>query len=166
MTEAQPSIGRGATLTKDDYRTPAGLFDRLNRAYRFNLDPAPYPRPPAYDGLTAEWSGPDGANGRAFVNPPYGKLTPIFLEKALREIQAGRCDLAVFLIFARTDTKWFHRLVLPAAQEIVFLEGRLTFEGADGSSPFPSLLAIFHRDPPSNKPRIFGLSPTAKERGL
>jgi hypothetical protein len=36
-------------------------------------------------------------------------------------------ELAVFLIPARTDTRWFHDIVLPHAREIRFLRGRLKF---------------------------------------
>ena len=49
----------------------------------------------------------------------------------------------MFLIPARTDTKWFHEIVLPHAQEIRFLRGRLKFGGMKNSAPFPSMLVIF-----------------------
>jgi hypothetical protein len=52
-------------------------------------------------------------------------------------------ELAVFLIPARTDTRWFHEIVLAAAKEIRFIKGRLKFGDAKNSAPFPSMVVIF-----------------------
>jgi hypothetical protein len=49
----------------------------------------------------------------------------------------------VYLIPARTDTKWFHEMVLPNAKEIRFIKGRLKFGDAENSAPFPSMLVVF-----------------------
>lgn len=51
----------------------------------------------------------------------------------------------MFLIPARTDTRWFHNIVLPHAKEIRFLRGRLKFGDAKNSAPFPSMVVIFER---------------------
>ena len=42
----------------------------------------------------------------------------------------------------RTDTAWFHENVYPHAR-IEFLRGRLKFEGAAASAPFPSMIAVW-----------------------
>jgi site-specific DNA-methyltransferase (adenine-specific) len=60
-----------------------------------------------------------------------------FLERALE------AEVAVFLIPARTDTRWFHEIVLPYAAEIRFIKGRLKFSGAKNSAPFPSMIVVF-----------------------
>jgi hypothetical protein len=140
---AAPSRGPGGGRTRDDYGTPYGLLADLALEFSFDFDPCPYPRPPGFDGLRVPWGR------RAFVNPPYGRMVPRFLDKAIFEIRAGRCDLAVFLLFARTDTEWFHRLVLPYA-ELRWLRGRLSFLGAKGPAPYPSLLAILRSPLPSD----------------
>jgi site-specific DNA-methyltransferase (adenine-specific) len=57
--------------------------------------------------------------------------------------RAQEAEIAVFLIPARTDTRWFHEIVLPHAKEIRFLKGRLKFGGAKNSAPFPSMVVIF-----------------------
>jgi hypothetical protein len=49
----------------------------------------------------------------------------------------------VFLVPARTDTRWFHDVVLPNAREIRFLRGRLKFGDAENSAPFPSMIVVF-----------------------
>jgi len=51
----------------------------------------------------------------------------------------------VMLLPARTDTKWMHDYVFGNAH-VIFLEGRLKFEGSKSSAPFPSLLAIWDND--------------------
>lgn len=48
------------------------------------------------------------------------------------------------LIPARTDTKWFHDYVYKKDRvEVRFIKGRLKFEGAKNSAPFPSMVVIF-----------------------
>lgn len=146
MSGAQPSRGPGGGLTKDDYRTPPGLMARIYADWGLNFDPCPYPREPGYDALLCAWYHDGEGPSRAFVNPPYGKEAARFMEKAVGEIRDGRCEIAVFLVFARTDTKAFHRTVLPYAREIAFIEGRITFVGADGASPYPSMLVVFDKE--------------------
>lgn len=85
--------------------------------------------------LFVEWKGK-----RAFVNPPYGPGIRPFLERA-RE-----ADVAVFLIPARTDTRWMHEIVLPYAKEIRFIKGRLKFGGSKNSAPFPSMIVVFEKE--------------------
>jgi site-specific DNA-methyltransferase (adenine-specific) len=82
--------------------------------------------------LFVQWRGK-----RVFCNPPYGPGLRSFLERALE------ADIAVFLIPARTDTRWFHEIVLPYAKEIRFIKGRLKFGDSKNSAPFPSMIVIF-----------------------
>jgi site-specific DNA-methyltransferase (adenine-specific) len=49
----------------------------------------------------------------------------------------------VFLLPARTDTRWFHDFVLPRAAEIRFIRGRLKFGGSKNAAPFPSMVVVF-----------------------
>jgi site-specific DNA-methyltransferase (adenine-specific) len=55
-------------------------------------------------------------------------------------------ELAVYLIPARTDTRWFHEICLPHAKEIRFLRGRLKFGDAKNCAPFPSMIVIFKKE--------------------
>lgn len=137
---------------KDDWETPAGLFDELHKEFNFTLDAAassanhklPKYYTAADDGLVHSWAGE-----RVFCNPPYSRRTKTnpgqeaWIEKAYNEAQNG--TLAVMLLPARTDTKAFHRYILNRA-EIRFMEGRLHFE-VEGkprsAAPFPSMLVIF-----------------------
>lgn len=115
--------------------TPQALYEALDGEFRFNLDPCPPDF--ATDGLLLDWTG-----RRVFCNPPYGPSIPRWISKG------PSAQLAVFLLPARTDTRWFHELCLPHAQEIRFLKGRLRFSEGAGSAPFPSMLAIFEQRAP------------------
>lgn len=66
------------------------------------------------DGLAEHWKG------RVWCNPPYGKETPNWLKKM--------CDHGngIALVFARTDTKWFHEYATKA-NALLFMKGRVQF---------------------------------------
>ena len=156
----------------DEHGTPQPLFDRLNDEFHFDLDvcataphevlvnpsgfsqsplaaikPATMLDPgnakcPIYfdkeaDGLSQHWFG------RVWMNPPFTKgQVGKWVEKLVHELVDGRIDLAVALVAARPDTKWWEK-VATYASEIRFLKGRLTFEGNTESAPFPSAVCIF-----------------------
>lgn len=72
-------------------------------------------------------------------NPPYGDVADW--------LQRGReAALAVFLLPARTDTRWSHELVLPFAAEVRFIRGRLRFGNATNSAPFPSMVVVMKQE--------------------
>jgi site-specific DNA-methyltransferase (adenine-specific) len=113
----------------EHWATPPEVFSRLNGEFNFTLDPCPL-EPPC-DGLTRLWAGE-----RVYCNPPYNREIPKWLAKA-RE-----AELAVYLLPARTDTRWWHEYAMKA-DEIRFLKGRLKFGGAKHGAPFPSCVVIF-----------------------
>jgi site-specific DNA-methyltransferase (adenine-specific) len=114
----------------EHWQTPDDLYRALDSEFCFTLDPCPNG---ATDGLIRNWGG-----HRVYCNPPYGRGIGQWIEKA------AEADLAVFLLPARTDTKWWHELGMKA-QEIRFLRGRLKFKGATSGAPFPSVLLIFKK---------------------
>ena len=121
----------------DRWATPKDLYAALDKEFKFDLDPCPLDG--KEDGLAplfCVWRGK-----RIFCNPPYG---PGIADWIKRGVEA---ELAVFLVPARTDTRWFHELVLPRAAEIRFLKGRLKFGAAKSGAPFPSMLLIFRSMP-------------------
>lgn len=71
------------------------------------------------NGLLRPW------HGRVWLNPPYGKETPDWLNKL-----ALHGD-GIALVFARTDTIWFHTIACKA-DAICFLVGRIRFINEDG----------------------------------
>lgn len=66
------------------------------------------------NGLQVNWSG------NVWMNPPYGSDTPKWM-KRLSEHGNG-----IALVFARTDTKWFHTYI-PRADGVCFVNGRISF---------------------------------------
>ena len=86
------------------------------------------------DGLGSIWGT------RNFVNPPFSNWQE-WVKRGYEEYKKGH--LVVFLIAARTDTKAFHEIILPYANEIRFIKGRLKFGDAKNSAPFPSMVVIF-----------------------
>ena len=116
-----------------EWATPTDVYAALDAEFKFTFDPCPLGG--TVDGtapLFVRWFGQ-----RVFCNPPYGPGLRPFLNRAVE------ADLAVFLVPARTDTRWFHDIVLPHAKEIRFVRGRLKFGGAKNTAPFPSMIVIF-----------------------
>lgn len=127
-----------------EWYTPPGLFAALS--IDFDLDPcAPadgLPWIPARrfislpsDGLTEPWEG------RVWMNPPYGQHTALWMR---RLAQHGN---GIALVFARTETEWWHETV-PSASAVCFIAGRLTFVDASGQEGIynagaPSALVAF-----------------------
>lgn len=125
----------------DSWATPTAYREKLNQEFRFDeFDPCPLNDNPEHDGLRMDWAK------KTFVNPPYSKLVSTkkdgigWIEKGHVEAQKGK--LVVFLVPARTDTKWFHDIVLENNYEVRFIKGRLKFGCGKGSAPFPSILII------------------------
>lgn len=126
----------------DDWSTPADLYKRLDDVFSFTLDPCASDTnhkceeyfTEADDGLSKSWDG-----HRVFMNPPYGRGIGAWVKKA-SEIQRG---LAVCLVPARTDTKWWHEYIVQRGGVIIYLKGRLKFGDAKNSAPFPSAIIIF-----------------------
>lgn len=125
-----------------EWATPQDLFDRLNAKYDFTLDPCATPEnakcdrffTQEQDGLSKSW-----ADQRIFINPPYGRYIGKWVQKAYFESLQGA--IAVCLLPARTDTKWFHEYCLKG--EIEFIKGRLYFNDDKGRAPFPSMIVVF-----------------------
>lgn len=111
---------RGNTV---EWYTPPGIFTALGLT--FDLDPcAPaggLPWIPAerfysidQDGLSQPW------DGRVWLNPPYGPRTADWMRRL-----AAHGD-GVALVFARTETGWWHETV-GCSSAVCFIAGRLTF---------------------------------------
>ena len=128
----------------NEWETPQDLFDKLNDEFRFTLDPCAsknnakckkyYTKED--NGLIQSWR-----DEIVFMNPPYGREIPKWVEKAYNESIHEDC-IVVCLIPSRTDTKYWHEFIFPHA-EVRFLKGRLKFSGHKNSAPSPSAVVIF-----------------------
>lgn len=134
---------------KMDWGTPQDFFDRLNDQYKFYADVActrenclcdtstSFCIDAGRDGLKGNWR----AGHSYWMNPPYGREIGKWVKKAYEQSKRG-CTV-VCLVPSRTDTKWWHDYAMKA-DEIRLVKGRLTFEGAPASAPFPSAVVIFN----------------------
>lgn len=129
----------------DEWATPQDFFDKLNEEFRFTLDPCANVENHKCDkyftkeqnGLVQEWG-----TERVYCNPPYGRGIGEWVAKCSRHD-----GLAVMLIPARTDTKWFHEYVYQKPNvEIRFVRGRLKFGNSSNSAPFPSMVIVFNKE--------------------
>lgn len=122
------------TSASEHWETPEELRAELDAEFHFNDDPCP--QHGLEFGLTRSWGT------RTFCNPPWSRPKPIrpWLEKGLAESLEGK--VVVMLIPSRTDTRWWHEVVMKA-DEIRFLKGRLKFSGAKHGAPFPSAVVVF-----------------------
>lgn len=127
--------------TTNTWLTPPALLRELGS---FDLDPCAAEEQPwktadvqyTHAGLQRDW------HGRVWLNPPYGPHVGAWLD---RLVVHGN---GIALVFARSETDWFHRCLWDHAHAIFFFRGRLKFHRQDGSLPpstcgAPSVLAAF-----------------------
>lgn len=157
-----------AQLSSDrmDWETPQDLFDALNRRFGFEVDVAAEAHnakcarffSPEVDGLSQRWEGV------CWMNSPYGRDLPRWVEKARRSALEGAT--VVCLVPVRPDTRWWQDLVTEplgglvatgwdhassrltlvgsrGTTEITFVRGRLKFAGARHGAPFPSAIIAY-----------------------
>jgi len=135
-----------------DWGTPQAFFDLLDAEFHFRLDACATEHNAKCrvyltkddDALKRHWEP-----GPAWCNPPYGRDIGKWV--AACWLEALRGSVVVLLIPARTDTAYWHDYVMHAA-EVRFVRGRLRFEGATNSAPFPSAVVVFrpgHNGPPA-----------------
>jgi len=89
------------------------------------------------NGLSYEWAG------KVYMNPPYGRELPCWVEKLCNEYTAGSVTEAIALVPSRTDTGWFKAF---RDNPRCFISGRLKFSGYDNSAPFPSMVVYLGSD--------------------
>lgn len=138
-----------------EWETPQDLFDRLNVVHQFTLDVCATPAnakcgryfTSKQDGLTAFTAG-DWWRERVWCNPPYGRGIGDWVLRCCYATAGHRYapSLAVMLLPARTDTKWWHDYVIPFGH-VEFIRGRLKFSGHKNPAPFPSAVVTFECAP-------------------
>ena len=117
------------------WRTPQELYDGLNKEFNFDFDPCPF-RSKKKNGLKIDWGM------HVYCNPPYDNIYN-FMSKGLEELKK-KTKVIVFLLPSRTDSKWFHELVLTNYHEIRLIRGRVKFDGKN-NAPFCSCLIVFKK---------------------
>lgn len=155
---------------KSNWRTPFWLFEFLDEIFGFDMDACANDENHLLDVYCSEEYSiltADITHRTAFMNPPYGDAekpcgknckkqkcekrgyhTDVYIPGIGDFIDAAhrlskQNNRFVCLVPARTETKWFQTCW--KADAIVFLRGRLTFQGAKSGAPFPSCLVVFGR---------------------
>ena len=109
-----------------------------------------------------------------WMNPPFGKELPLFIEKVEEQFNKGNIERAMVLVPARTDTKWFHKMMKGKVHCCYFIKGRFNFVHPDSvkgaNAPFPSILVEWRKrknifDYPLT-PKFETLELSPKERGF
>lgn len=132
----------------DEWFTPRSILEALGE---FDLDPAaPIPSRRPWSTATLHYSTDDNGlvkpwDGRVWLNPPYDRYQ---IGKWLGRMAAHGNGIA--LVFARTDTAWFHDFIFPHASAILFLAGRVIFRDVRGkpskwNPAAPSCLVAYSR---------------------
>jgi len=104
---------KGAKDGKHYWLTPPELYEELNKEFNFDFDPAPYPLPEGFDGLTCEWGESN------YLNPPFGAImhegkkkgATAWARKAIKEHEKGKTVVMVYPI-----DKWVLMLIKAGAE--------------------------------------------------
>lgn len=176
-----------STGRKTDWGTPPWLVRELARqdALTFVLDAAaargnavaPFFIDEAADALTMPWQAaltvdpglvvaPD-TSPAIWLNPPYSRELGVWFRRAA--LQTWDMGIATYLLaFLRTDTAWWHDVVMRAAESVILIRGRLRFLDVNGvpdrdPAPVPSFIARFDPEgPPDDGPRFLTLDSRGK----
>jgi hypothetical protein len=92
-----------------------------------------------------------------FVVTDYSSVEQ-WLKKAISEAEKGRT--VVCLVPSRTNTHWFHDLVLDTAIEVRFVKGRVTMTSKTSASSMADTLVIY-QGIPNKRRRLKGSSQVA-----
>lgn len=135
---------------REEWGTPASIFDPLHAEFGFTLDAAALPHnakcaryfTPDTDGLAQSWAGEV-----VWLNPPYGhRNLAQWMAKAYHERERAT---VVCLVPAHTGQPWWHAWVAGKA-EIRWIRGKVCFLRPDGTrgsaAPFPSCIVIYRRN--------------------
>jgi phage N-6-adenine-methyltransferase len=140
---ATPVHGTQGTGDNEWY-TPPGYIEAVRKALgTIDLDPASndvaqqWIKARRYftindDGLKQQW------RGRVWLNPPYSReMVPVFIDKLIDEIDAGRVTAAIMLTHNYTDTEWFLK-AQARCDAICFTKGRIKFTKPDRQESAPT----------------------------
>lgn len=133
---------------RDDWGTPDNVLERL-RKFRpvVQLDPTGDRRnrvnalrviTAEEDALKVDWES--SPYDFIFMNCPYSQNLA-FHRRLIEQRKLYEFE-SVSLTTARTDTRFF-QLLWDTCTAIVFVKGRLRFDGAEHGAPFPSVLAYW-----------------------
>ncbi len=148
----------GKTYAKDEARTPAEIFRKLDKEFKFVLDVACTRlnckcfrgifHEEGYDALNEDWVKLSD-KGSIWVQPPYSNSNILrFVHKSWME--SGKGSIVVLLIPSDVSTEYFD-FCFNNASEIRFMQPRVKFDNPDGtpmkgSPQTGSMVVVFKPD--------------------
>ncbi len=132
-------VGWYGKARRQDWQTPMSIFGPLHAEYGFTLDGAAEDDNALLNVASTPERPLSWQGHRVFCNPPWSAIAP-FVE------QATEADLAVLLVPARTNARWFHRAIELGAQVRYFMPRprfRHSEKGPLRDSPVDCLLLVF-----------------------
>lgn len=138
---AQNKLKALFSRASDNWATPDYVLSYLKKKYNVKdsfFDPCPlYAFDEGRNSLTEDWN----SEKNIYINPPYSDIVS-FVNKAIETHKENKGEQTIiFLIPARTDTKYFEKL-FDYGCEFEFITGRLKFGESEGSAPFPSVIVV------------------------
>lgn len=132
LTPSKKSKLTIGSKTNDHVETPPDLYAFLDLLFHFNFDPCPFRAD--FNGLKKEWGSSN------FINPPYSNIQP-WLKKGVQEMEKG--NTSVFLVPARTNSKYWYKLAFKYASEIWCMKSKIKFKGYTKGSPVPIAVVVY-----------------------
>ena len=117
VTKLKPKdnkFSNGNDVDKKHYwLTPPELYESLDKEFKFDFDPCPFPLPDGFDGLTCDWKNSN------YVNPPFGSIIhqgrkkgpTAWVRKSIEENKKGRSVVLVYPL-----DKWILMLLKAGAE--------------------------------------------------
>ncbi len=157
-----PQVVKATGASAQTWVTPEWVLDLVRQIGPIGLDPATSAENPTRaattfteteDGLKQAWAG----RGLVFVNCPW-RTTYKWAAKCAAEAAKG--SEIVLLAPASTETAWFHDSILPNAERICLLRGRVAFvdsvTGVPGTAPPCGVLLAYFGPNGSRFEDVFG----------
>lgn len=118
-------------------QTPDSIKELVSKLLGTSKWYDPCPENPVRDGLVSRWRSVN------YVNPPF-KECKAWIDKGIQEFRNHEHE-SLFLVPARTHTKYFHDLVFPEAYTILFLMNSVVFKGYTSALPVPLMMIWFSK---------------------
>ena len=98
---------------KHYWLTPPELYESLDKEFKFDFDPCPFPLPDKFDGLTCDWKNSN------YVNPPFGSIIhqgrkkgpTAWVRKSIEENKKGKQ-----VVFLYPVDKWILMMIKAGAK--------------------------------------------------
>lgn len=136
---------KNSSSSRDDWGTPNCFVDWLNE----HILPIDFDLAANEDNAVVEKYTEDFFNytpqsyTNYYLNPPFSQAED-FLERIVQKYAGRKSGKTAVLLPVRTGSAWWVDYVAEFAAEIIFLQGRIKFVGADSCAPFDTAIAMYY----------------------